>query len=48
MDATEAWTLHITDEARLAGLSAADKAGMQAAAQAAGKEGWLVTLHAPA
>jgi len=47
MDATEAWTLHITDEARLAGLSAADRAGMAAAAQAAGKEGWLVTLHAP-
>lgn len=47
MDATQAWTLNITDEVRLAGLSAADKAGMQAAAQAAGKEGWLVTLHAP-
>jgi oligopeptidase A len=47
MDATEAWTLHITDPARLAGLSAADLAGLAAAAQAAGKDGWLVTLHAP-
>lgn len=47
LDATEAWTLHITDEARLAGLSPADLAGMAAAAQAAGKDGWLVTLHAP-
>jgi oligopeptidase A len=47
MDATQAWTLHIQDEARLAGLSPADKAGMAAAAKAAGEEGWLVTLHAP-
>jgi oligopeptidase A len=47
MDATQAWTLHIEDEARLAGLSEADRAGMAAAARAAGKDGWLVTLHAP-
>lgn len=47
LDATEAWTLEITDEARLAGIPDADRAGMQAAAQRAGKEGWLVTLHAP-
>lgn len=47
MDATEAWSLLIEDEARLAGLSAADRASMAAAAKAAGKEGWLVTLHAP-
>jgi oligopeptidase A len=47
LDATEGWTLEIIDEARLAGIPDADRAGMQAAAQRAGKEGWLVTLHAP-
>jgi oligopeptidase A len=48
MDATEAWSLHVTDPARLAGVPEADLAGMAAAAQAKGHEaGWLITLHAP-
>jgi oligopeptidase A len=48
LDATQAWHLEIHDEARLAGLSEADRAGMEAAARAAGQEaGWRVTLHAP-
>ncbi|GHC82541.1 M3 family metallopeptidase [Novosphingobium pokkalii] len=48
MDATEAWSLHVTDPARLAGVPEADLAGMAAAAQAKGHDaGWLITLHAP-
>lgn len=48
MDATEAWSLHVTDAGRLAGIPEADLAGMAAAAQAKGHEqGWLITLHAP-
>jgi len=47
LDATQGWTLTITDAARLAGLPEADLAGMRAAAAQAGKEGWLVSLHAP-
>ncbi len=47
MDATQAWSLHITDQARLAGMSAA--ALEQAAAKAAAKklDGWLLTLDYP-
>ncbi|PTR11859.1 MULTISPECIES: M3 family metallopeptidase [unclassified Novosphingobium] len=48
MDATEAWSLHVTDASRLAGIPEADLAGMAAAARAKGHdEGWLITLHAP-
>jgi len=47
LDATDAWTLHVTDPARLAGLSDADRAMMAAAAQARGLDGWLVTLQQP-
>jgi oligopeptidase A len=47
LDATDAWTLHVTDEARLAGLSEADRAMMAAAAKARGLEGWVVTLQQP-
>jgi len=48
MDATEAWTLHITDAARLAGVPEADLAGMAAMARSKGhEEGWMITLHAP-
>ncbi|MEP9401712.1 M3 family metallopeptidase [Sphingomonas sp. VNH70] len=47
LDATDAWTLHITDESRLAGLPQADRTMMTDAAQARGLEGWLVTLQAP-
>lgn len=47
LDATDAWTLAIADEARLAGLSDADKAMFAAAARAKGQDGWLVTLQQP-
>ena len=47
LDATDAWTLHVTDEARLAGLSDADRAMMAAAAEARGLTGWVVTLQQP-
>ena len=47
LDATDAWTLHLTDEARLAGLSPTDKAMFAAAARARELEGWLVTLQMP-
>ncbi|WCP71801.1 MULTISPECIES: M3 family metallopeptidase [Sphingomonas] len=47
LDATDAWTLHVTDEARLAGLSEADRAMMAAAAEARGLTGWVVTLQQP-
>ncbi len=46
MDATEAWTLHVTDEARLAGIPDADRAMLAAQARAKGLDGWLVDLHA--
>ncbi|WP_332307333.1 MULTISPECIES: M3 family metallopeptidase [Sphingomonas] len=47
LDATDAWTLHVTEEARLAGLSEADRAMMAAAAEARGLTGWVVTLQQP-
>lgn len=47
LDATDAWSEHVTDEARLAGLSAADKRMLAASAQARGLDGWLVTLQQP-
>ena len=47
LDATEAWSEHVTDEAMLAGLSVRDKAMFAAAAQARGLGGWLVTLQQP-
>lgn len=47
LDATDAWTLHVTDEARLAGLSEADRTMMAAAAEARGETGWVVTLQQP-
>ena len=46
LDATEAWTLHLTDPARLAGVPDADRAMLAAQAQAKGLEGWLIDLHA--
>ncbi|OLT37083.1 hypothetical protein BJF82_14235, partial [Kytococcus sp. CUA-901] len=36
--------VHVTDEAQLAGLGADETAGLREAAQAAGLDGWLVTL----
>ena len=47
LDATEGWTLTITDAARLAGIPEANLASMRAEAEQAGKPGWLITLHAP-
>lgn len=47
LDATDAWGEHVTDEARLAGLSEADRAMFAAAAKAKGLDGWLVTLQQP-
>ncbi|WP_375420124.1 M3 family metallopeptidase [uncultured Sphingomonas sp.] len=47
LDATEAWTEHVTDEALLAGIADADRAMFAAAAQARGLDGWVVTLQQP-
>ncbi|UYY79486.1 M3 family metallopeptidase [Sphingomonas sp. R1] len=47
LDATQAWTLHVTDAEMLRGIPEASRAGMAAAAEQAGLTGWLVTLHAP-
>lgn len=47
LDATEAWSEHVTDEAALAGIPATDKAILAAYAEEKGLEGWLVTLRQP-
>lgn len=47
LDATQAWTKHISNEAALAGLTDSAKAQMAAAAQAKGLEGWLISLEFP-
>jgi oligopeptidase A len=47
LDATESWTLAITDEARLAGIPDTERATLAANASNRGLEGWLVTLHSP-
>lgn len=47
LDATQAWTKHITDEAALAGLTDSAKAQMKQAAEAKGLDGWLITLEFP-
>jgi oligopeptidase A len=47
MDATEAWTLLLGDEARLAGLPAPERAMLASNARAKSLEGWLVDLHFP-
>lgn len=47
LDATNAWSTLVTDEAELMGVSDADKAMLRAAAAAAGQDGWRVTLHEP-
>nr|WP_319527087.1 oligopeptidase A [Pseudomonas laurentiana] len=47
LDATQAWTKHVTDDAALAGLTDSAKAQMAAAAQAKGLEGWLISLEFP-
>ncbi|MDQ7990522.1 MAG: M3 family metallopeptidase [Candidatus Dactylopiibacterium sp.] len=47
LDATNAYTEHVTDEAVLAGLPADAVAAARAEADAAGKPGWLFTLRMP-
>nr|WP_313207890.1 M3 family metallopeptidase [Stenotrophomonas geniculata] len=47
LDATDAWSLIIEDEARLRGLPEDVKAAAHAAAQKDGKAGWKLTLQMP-
>ncbi|MDR2847735.1 MAG: M3 family metallopeptidase, partial [Bacteroidales bacterium] len=42
-----AFQLNVTDENKLSGLPAAQKAAAATAAKTAGKEGWVFTLHNP-
>ena len=47
LDATQAWTKHITDESQLAGLPDSAKAQMAQAARANELDGWLISLEFP-
>ncbi|MDP3816625.1 M3 family metallopeptidase [Pseudomonas sp.] len=47
LDATQAWTKHVTEEAALAGLTDSAKAQMKQAAEAKGLDGWLISLEFP-
>jgi oligopeptidase A len=47
LDATNAWDLVVTDEARIAGLPPSAIAGARASAEEKGALGWRFTLHAP-
>ncbi|MBZ5754389.1 oligopeptidase A [Pseudomonas sp. S5(2021)] len=47
LDATQAWTRHLTDETALAGLPDSAKEQMKQAAEAKGLDGWLITLEFP-
>jgi len=47
LDATNAWTHRVTDEAELAGLPADAREAARAAAEADQQPGWKFTLHAP-
>ena len=47
LDATQAWSKHITDESKLDGLPDSAKAGAVDRAKADEKDGWLLTLDAP-
>ena len=47
MDATEAWTLHVTERSQLAGINDADLAMLRAQAEAKNLDGWLIDLHFP-
>jgi oligopeptidase A len=47
LDATNAWSRHVTDGTEIKGLPAPVVQRARAAAQAAEKEGWLFTLDAP-
>jgi len=47
LDATQAWTRHISDEKQLAGLPDYARAMAKQAAEQKGKDGWLFTLEFP-
>ena len=47
LDATNAWQLVVTEEARLAGLPPHAKAAARASAESKGLAGWRFTLHMP-
>lgn len=47
LDATQAWSKHITNEAALAGLTDSAKAQMAQAAAAKELDGWLISLEFP-
>ena len=47
LDATQAWTKHVTDEAALDGLTDSAKAQMKQAAEAKDLDGWLISLEFP-
>ncbi len=47
LDATQAWTLHITDEKRLAGLPETARETLSQYASQKNLDGWLVTLEMP-
>ena len=47
LDATQAWTKHITDQSQLAGLPDSAKAQMAQAAKAKELDGWLISLEFP-
>lgn len=47
LSATNGFSLEITDSTQLAGLPATVRTAAAEAAEAVGKKGWLITLHAP-
>ncbi|MBN8482601.1 MAG: M3 family metallopeptidase [Xanthomonadales bacterium] len=47
LDATDAWSEHLVDEAALAGIPASGRDVLRAYAQEKGLDGWLVTLKQP-
>lgn len=47
LDATQAWTKHLSDAAPLAGLPDSAQALARQAAQQRGLDGWLLTLELP-
>ncbi|MGL4316035.1 MAG: oligopeptidase A [Pseudomonas sp.] len=47
LDATQAWTKHVTDATQLAGLTESAQLQMAQAAEAKGLDGWLISLEFP-
>ncbi|QSA96074.1 oligopeptidase A [Methylococcus sp. EFPC2] len=47
LDATQAWTKHIEDEAQLAGIPESARAVARQTAERQGKSGWIFTLEFP-